>query len=423
MELSFSVEGRTAHAGLLRAFLHAIQQSASIRFVSLDYSSLPTDISTFVDTASSITKFSLNGCDMDPAAERQQGAQRLALALQRNTNIETLELHWLEDIYAVPILEGLRLNTAVKTFIFYPPSIRFLDETSLAIQQLLESTSSVQRFELTVDSDDDEVLNEPIAQAIINNESVSELKFTYVHFHFQGRDSLAQLQRILQDKRNLTSLCLHGCYVEGGQVQENIISILSRPESSLRCFEFQSRGSPWEHMEDVFSRIHFKNLLEAVQTSKLERFEIGSIETLQQLQTLVQCIPLMPIRELDVAFERQILRENSIPIHNVLLAIKNNFSLRSVKFFRADDDRPFLLDTAEDNQRLAFYASRNERLDQWVDNPETVKDRKVWPEALNLVQKAGPTALFRGIRSVLERDYVSLPGGRKSKRPQHDASS
>ena len=120
-------------------------------------------------------------------------------------------------------------------------------------------------------------------------------------------------------------------------------------------------------------------------------------------------------------FDGQILRENANARQNVLMAIKNNFSLRSVEavLFPLDD----LFQTTEDKQRLAFYASRNESLDQWVDTPETVKDRKVWPEALNLVQKAGPTALFRGIRSVLERDYVSLPGGRKGKRPQHDAPS
>ena len=69
---------------------------------------------------------------------------------------------------------------------------------------------------------------------------------------------------------------------------------------------------------------------------------------------------------------------------------------------------------------LAFYAKRNERLDQWVENPETVVDRKVWPNALGLAERAGPDALFRGLRLVLDRNYgyVSLPSVRKGKRPQ-----
>jgi len=38
---------------------------------------------------------------------------------------------------------------------------------------------------------------------------------------------------------------------------------------------------------------------------------------------------------------------------------------------------------------------------------------------LGLAEKAGPNALFRGLRSVFERDYVSVPGRGKRKRPQY----
>ena len=83
---------------------------------------------------------------MEPA-EREQGARDLAAALQRNTNIETLELEDLEDIYTVPILEGLRSNVSVKTFIFSPGE-SISDAALPCIQHLLESTTSIQRFEL-----------------------------------------------------------------------------------------------------------------------------------------------------------------------------------------------------------------------------------------------------------------------------------
>ena len=248
-----------------------------------------------------------------------------------------------------------------------------------------------------------ERLFRPIAQAIINSECVSELKLSWVRFH--DRNSLAQLQSILLNKRNLTSLCLHECHFGGGQVHEDIISILSRPDSLLRCFEFQSRHS----LEGGLPRIQFKNLLQAIQKSKLlERFSIGSIQTQQQLQTLTESIPLMHIRELEVSFWGQILRENANPRQNLLLAIKNNFSLRSVKGKMQNDD---LFGTAEDKETLAFYANRNESLDQWVDNPETM-EQKVWPDALGLAERAGANALFRGLRSVLGRDYAmsSSPG-------------
>ena len=86
-----SAEGRNAPAALVRSILRAIQQNSSIRKVDLTQLRLPTNISSFVDNASSITSFRLYKCDMDPA-ERQQGARSLAAAIQRNTNIETLEL-------------------------------------------------------------------------------------------------------------------------------------------------------------------------------------------------------------------------------------------------------------------------------------------------------------------------------------------
>ena len=99
----------------------------------------------------------------------------------------------------------------------------------------------------------------------------------------------------------------------------------------------------------------------------------------------------------------QILRENANLRQTVLLAIKNNFSLRSVKDVSGYDD---LFQSAEDKETLAFYANRNESLDHWVDHPETIKQKVVWPEALGLAERAGPSALFRGLRSVLGRDYA-----------------
>ena len=112
-------ERRNAPATLVRSILRAIQQNNAIRTVEFFRLRLPTDISKFLDNASSITSFSLHKCDMEPA-EREQGTSDLVAALQRNANIESLELWKLDDLYAIPILEGLRLNTAVKIFIFYP---------------------------------------------------------------------------------------------------------------------------------------------------------------------------------------------------------------------------------------------------------------------------------------------------------------
>ena len=403
---------RNNPAGLVRAFLQAIQQNTAIQRVMLLWLRLPTDISAFLNSASSITSFGLHGCEMEPAAEREQGASDLVAALQRNANIKSLELGMLEDIYTIPILEGLRLNTAVKTFTF-SSFVPFSDAASRAVQHLLDSTALIQRFELRNEPTISESLFRPIAQGIIKSECVSELKFSSCRFEDQS--SIAPLQSILLNKRNLTSLCLDACHFGGGQVHEDIISMLLRPGSLLRCFEFQSLGS--------LEGVPFESLLRATEKSKLEQFKIGSIQSQQQLQTLTGSIPLMRIKELEVTFAGQILRENANARQNLLLAIKKNFSLRSAKGgICINSSSSDLFESAEDKHRLAFYANRNESLDQWVNHPETIK-QKVWPEALSLAERAGPNALFRGLRSVLGRDYVSagLPGGRKRKRPQYYA--
>jgi len=426
MDLQDGVDGRTATAGLVRAFLHAIQQNASIRSVQLYSIRLPTNVSTFVNTASSITLFTIFDCDME-ATERDSGARDLAAVLQCNTNIKTLTLSNLEDIYTILILEGLESNVSLKTFIFSPISTpNISDATSHALQHLLESTTSILRFTYCSASFSDERLFHPIAQAITNSECVSELTFSRANFRFEGRNSLAPLQSILLNKFNLTSLCLNECNFVGGQVHEDIISIVSRPNSPLRSLEFQSDDN---FLGEGLSRILFENLLRAIEKSKLERFQIGSIEAPEFLQALTQSIPSMKLKELEVkfwdsgdsddedepegGFDQDAIRQD------LLHAVQNNFSLRSVKV-RIHDYQEFdLFESTEDKHRLAFYANRNARLDQWVGHPEIVEQRKVWPNALGLAEKSGPDALFCGLRSVLESDYGSLRSGRKRKRPQY----
>jgi hypothetical protein len=52
-------------------------------------------------------------CNMD-AAERERGLQELTAAIQRSPNIQRLELTKLENVYLLPILDGLASNTGVK---------------------------------------------------------------------------------------------------------------------------------------------------------------------------------------------------------------------------------------------------------------------------------------------------------------------
>jgi len=281
-----------AAVALVGPFLQAIQQNPAIRSVDLQWARLPTDISTFVDNASSITSFTLHSCDME-AAEREQGARSLAVALQRNTNIQTLELNRLDDIFTTTIFSSLRSNDSLKTLIF--GSLRVSDVALHATHQLLESTTSIQRFEFEHTDFLKERLFHPIAQAITSSECVSELRFW--HCTVGNGNTSALFQSILRNKRNLTSLCLQRCYFPDTEaIFGAIISTLSQPDSLLRCFQFQSL------YEGEFPEIRFKNLRRVIAKSKLERFQIGYIRTPQQLQTLTEIIPSMKLKELEVHF-------------------------------------------------------------------------------------------------------------------------
>ena len=394
---------------LVRAFLQAIQQNTAIQRAKFIGIRLPTDISIFVDTASSLTSFGLyHGCDME-ASEPEEGARRLAAALQRNKNIQSLQIFHLDDIFTIPILEGLRLNTSVKTFIFYPtfaPNVS--DASSHALNQLLISTTSIQRFELTFNTRFSVGLLPSNAQAIVNSGSVSELKFLDCEFN---SENTAQFRSILHNKRNLTTLCLHGCNFVG-EVYEDIVSLVSRPDSLLRCFEFQRMY----YFQAALTDVQFTNLLRVIQKSKLERFRIGTGESQQQVLALTECIPSMKLKELEIVSR---LTFEGLLKQDLLHAVENNFSLLSVKV-EIGGQGSDLFDSAEDKQTLAFYANRNTCLDQWVDNPGIVEQSKVWPEAMSLAERAGPSALFRGLRWVLESDYVKLPASRrKRKRPRY----
>jgi len=396
-----------APAAFVSAILRAIQQNAAIRSVMMATLCLPINLCSFVDTASSMTSFSLCCCVMEPV-EREQGTRDLAVALQRTTNINTMEIVQLNDIYAIPILQGLRSNISLKNL--FIGSVRdFSTATAQAIQQLLESTTSIQTIELSSPSFKVEEFS-PVAQGIISSQSLSELKLSCCRL--RDEESAALFRNILQNKRNLTSLCLNCCSFSAGRIYEDMISALLRPNSPLKSFKLQERS-----LGEALPNGQFQDLLRAIEKSKLERFAIGYIQSQQQLRTLTDSIPLMRIKELQVVIADDFVEEN---IKQLLLqAVKNNFSLRSVQ---GDRDGESIFDD-DDETRLTFLADRNEHLDQWVDNPESI-EQKVWPEALKLAERAGPNSLFQGLCSVLEGDSSGLrAAGRKRKRPQFYAPS
>ena len=288
-----SDERNAATAFVHSSFLRAIQQNTAIQNVYLVCVRLPIDVSTFLDTASSITLLSLWECDMEPI-EREQGTRDLAAALQRNTNIKSIRLGFMVDIYAIPILQSLQANVTLTTLTIVGES--FSDGTTRAIQQLLESTTSIEHFDVWgPDFSGDQF--RPVSQGIMSSRSLSELKLS--NCRFRDEESTGLFRSILQNKRNLTSLCLIQCQFQGGQVHETVISALSRSDSPLRSFEMEQFD-----LSNALPNGQFQQkLLQAVEKSKLEHFAIGFIQSTQQLRALADSIPLMRIKELQVGID------------------------------------------------------------------------------------------------------------------------
>jgi len=195
------------------------------------------------------------------------------------------------------------------------------------------------------------------------------------------------------------------------QFLEALFSALRQPASPLRHFQYDDRFH--DRYIGRLSNESFNNLCQAVAKSKLESFAIHVDHNHSRIQSLADIIPFMKIRTLVVRFViwsggyhnldhgmKQTLRQ----------AVKNNFTLQSVKYQDGDDDQ---FDASDVDQTTEFYLERNTRLAQWVENPATVP-KHLWKKATTLAAKAGPETLFCLLRKI--GPEVLPVGSRKRKR-------
>ena len=151
-------------------------------------------------------------------------------------------------------------------------------------------------------------------------------------------------------------------------------------------------------------------MLEAVAESKLVSLSIGNVENLSHFQTLAGALPSMKIREIVIQFGYLAPNERDRMQQTLRQAVKNNYTLQSVKHQHGNAD-PF--DPTDEDETLKFYLERNICLSQWVENPATVP-KHLWKEATTLATKAGPETLFRLLRKI--GPEVLPVRGRKRKR-------
>ena len=384
---------------------------------------------SFLDTAASITKFELRMCRMEQNGAA--GARILAEALASNTNIEDLSLLNLEDACLLPILQGLVANSTLRKLTYAPYFRREgtrgpLVEASLAIQRVLESsTTCIRAFTLTGCQDfypppkipGAEL--RPITQALIQSPTVTDIRIS--HCRVFEAEAKRLVGSIAQTKPNLSSLALHSCEFrsqpgfQDEYLYEPLNRSLVRSDSSLRYLEFVSTFLPYELPNERFGA-----LMAAVTKSKLEHLCVGRLQTRQELQALIDCIPAMKLEKLTIEthlinyWAREVMVEMK---PSLMHALQRNYSLR-----RAEVTCNYLsnFEWFDDDQKtkLIFYSERNQSLGEWVENPSTV-GRRVWPEALTHAQLAGPDTLFKSLLALSGSGVGLRQSNRKRKQP-HD---
>ena len=389
--------------------LPVVQQNPFVQTVQLTRCDLSSGeiISSFLDTATSLTEFGLCDCIMTT-----QGAGRIAASLQRITNLRTLSLSDLEETRLTRILQGLEMNAFLQSLSLSLNYQTLGPAVSLAIQRLLERTPAIQSLELIRLLVTEESLG-LICQALIRSTTTSKVRLDHCHFRTQA--SMDLFRRLLETKPNLQCAIIKNCSFPANAkrlVGDWLSAALLRPNSPLRTLELRQGD-----LNIFFPGPNFGALLSAVRRSQLERFNIGYIHLEEQFQTLLSNLPSMKIQELEIGFGWEMLgRDGGNRQQDLLRAVKRNFCLRSLKG-NFPGGHPFFTD--DDEKLLQFYFDRNKRLAQWVANPDTIPPL-LWPDALGLALEAGENSLYRSLQAVLGDESEAAAVGQRSRERQVD---
>ena len=380
---------RRGNERLYRPFLQAIQQNSSVRRVHFSANNIVAeDLCNFLDTAEHVSELRLWWEEIDTIGGEQED---VVAALQRNQkNVETLVLGTdfpsciVDAFVSSTFLRKLVINIG-QGFSDINIGQGFSEAKNNALEGLLQSTGSIQQLELPNCKFEGESVRS-IVEGFINASNVTDITLKSCRFNVEGATSL--MDDIFKRKKNLRSFGIQTCEFFPLQLYPALFSVLRRRDSPLRHLHLVDID-----LDTIPNRRSFNPLLRAVAKSKLESFAFGEV-THHGINALAEAIPSMKIRDLSIHFRpdeplgyedmKQTLRE----------AVRNNFTLQSVKYQCGDDD-PF--DASEEDESMAFNLDRNRRLAESLAHPITVPIL-LRAEALYLASQAGPDAYFRLFR-------------------------
>ena len=393
-----SVEFYEGHWGLIaNRILRSFRRNSALQTVEFCFSEIDVvEVVAFLDAAGSLTKFILYDSGFVENTEVQGGqgddaSVELAKALQRHTNIETLDLEGLDDSLLIPILQ--RLGNSVKVLkcsIWATRNVVDGDMAcSRAIQDLLSSTTSLRKFDFCLDVGQDNhrvAAFKSIAQGLIDSKSVTDITF-------RDQNLNREMESIFQNKKNFYSLSMYDHTLPNRHL---ITSWLRKPTS--RSLELDNE----EEVDN--SDTNACSYLQDIVTSNLECFKIGVVSTEEQLQLLIDTIPSMRLTTLEIRWLFSLQHRKADIIH----AVQRNSTLLSVvgKVVTSTDlTDPGDLEGFNEAERkvLNSFALRNQRRIQWIANPSMVP-KSLWANAISSSaheDSTGPGTLYSILQATL----------------------
>jgi len=267
-----------------------------------------------------------------------------------------------------PFFEVVRRNSSITRF-----DLHGLKLSGAVLFSCLDSASSIERFCMC----HCDVL--PAETRVVSAAQRSKSLDT-LFLYDSNETTLLCCLRSLTSNDTLTNLVLR---IGASANHSSFFDALEKIEIQTICFHQQ------EWTEEFFSQL----------TSRIPQFKATNL-----------LVSVNTLNERDLTHAKDVF----------VAAVKRNFSLRGFVSFEykwAGMASPETLFDGADENRLTFYAERNDLFAKWVENPTSVP-RHLWPEALKLALEAGNTPLWLSLQSVAP-EIGALQRKRKRKRPRY----
>jgi hypothetical protein len=312
---------KTVERKAAEGFLHAVQQNPNVKYLdlrSISGATLPAYIQSSM--SSSLSTLALGNVTFPPDMKLA-----FPVALGHNTSIRRLVLHQLNQALTIEILNNLATNTTLTDLVF--TARRINRPVVLACGRLLAVTKTIQQLELR--GIHIHRLG-PIADSLIASSSITCVIFRDCHIgqpdvpvftdqYKVGEDR--SFDEILMSKDNMTRLAVCNTYYPGQPkgIFKGITRLL-QPGSELCILEIQFPnfaevlsghrwGRTWGSAQtaDEFQKEVMENLAAfwvAVQNSSLQHLSVAKIGCQEELETILEAIPLLKLCSLVVGVDK-----------------------------------------------------------------------------------------------------------------------